>query len=192
MLVISFCAWLGFAYFNPNTASGRFLIKVRSNLTLRAKFSKLTCLQYRPGAWRWRQTGARYTAASIHMWERELTLCQHTTTLPRESPLCQLWTSHCQNVRKSSNSSDKCNTSTIFKARDCLIELKVRLSEREKTKCFIEANWFLHIHTIHHISIIILLPNFYSCACFLVITQYTRFVMLIFVSSNTNPSPFYL
>jgi len=49
MLVISFCAWLGFAYFNPNTASGRFLIK------------------YRPGAWRWRQTGARYTAASIHM-----------------------------------------------------------------------------------------------------------------------------
>lgn len=49
MLVISFCGWAGFAYFNPNTASGRFLIK------------------YRPGAWRWRQSGARYTAASIHM-----------------------------------------------------------------------------------------------------------------------------
>jgi len=49
MLLLSFCGWLGFAYFNPNTASGRFLIK------------------YRPGAWRWRQSGARYTAASIHM-----------------------------------------------------------------------------------------------------------------------------
>jgi len=49
MLVITFCGWLGYAYFNPNTASGRFLIK------------------YRPGAWRWRQHGGRYTAASIHM-----------------------------------------------------------------------------------------------------------------------------
>jgi len=49
MLVISFCGWLGYAYFHPNTSSGRFLIK------------------YRPGAWRWRQSGARYTAASIHM-----------------------------------------------------------------------------------------------------------------------------
>ena len=28
MLVITFCGWLGYAYFNPNTASGRFLIKV--------------------------------------------------------------------------------------------------------------------------------------------------------------------
>merc|ERR1719225_2118043 len=49
MLLLSFCGWLGYAYFNPNTASGRFLIK------------------YRPGAWRWRQSGGRYTAASIHM-----------------------------------------------------------------------------------------------------------------------------
>jgi len=49
MLLLSFSGWLGYAYFNPNTASGRFLIK------------------YRPGAWRWRQSGARYTAASIHM-----------------------------------------------------------------------------------------------------------------------------
>ena len=29
LLLLSFCGWLGFAYFNPNTASGRFLIKVR-------------------------------------------------------------------------------------------------------------------------------------------------------------------
>jgi len=49
LLVFTFFGWLGYAYFNPNTASGRFLIK------------------YRPGAWRWRQSGARYTAASIHM-----------------------------------------------------------------------------------------------------------------------------
>lgn len=49
MLVISLFGWVGYAYFNPNTSSGRFLIK------------------YRPGAWRWRQSGARYTAASIHM-----------------------------------------------------------------------------------------------------------------------------
>ena len=28
MLVITFCGWLGYAYFNPNTSSGRFLIKV--------------------------------------------------------------------------------------------------------------------------------------------------------------------
>jgi hypothetical protein len=49
MLVITLFGWVGYAYFNPNTSSGRFLIK------------------YRPGAWRWRQSGARYTAASIHM-----------------------------------------------------------------------------------------------------------------------------
>ena len=30
MLLLSFCGWLGYAYFNPNTASGRFLIKVGS------------------------------------------------------------------------------------------------------------------------------------------------------------------
>jgi len=48
-LVIALAAWVGYAYFNPNSSSGRFLIK------------------YRPGAWRWRQSGARYTAASIHM-----------------------------------------------------------------------------------------------------------------------------
>ena len=28
MLVISFLGWIGYAYFNPNTSSGRFLIKV--------------------------------------------------------------------------------------------------------------------------------------------------------------------
>ena len=32
MLVITFCGWLGYAYFNPNTASGRFLIKVNISL----------------------------------------------------------------------------------------------------------------------------------------------------------------
>jgi len=49
LLILALVAWVGYAYFNPNTSSGRFLIK------------------YRPGAWRWRQSGGRYTAASIHM-----------------------------------------------------------------------------------------------------------------------------
>lgn len=49
MLLLTLLGWTGYAYFNPNTSSGRFLIK------------------YRPGAWRWRQSGGRYTAASIHM-----------------------------------------------------------------------------------------------------------------------------
>ena len=29
VLVVTLCGWLGYAYFNPNTDSGRFLIKVR-------------------------------------------------------------------------------------------------------------------------------------------------------------------
>jgi len=49
LLILALVGWVGYAYFNPNTSSGRFLIK------------------YRPGAWRWRQSGGRYTAASIHM-----------------------------------------------------------------------------------------------------------------------------
>jgi len=49
LLVITFMGWIGYAYFYPHTWSGQILIK------------------YRPGAWRWRQSGARYTAASIHM-----------------------------------------------------------------------------------------------------------------------------
>lgn len=49
LLVISTLVWVAYAYFNPNTCSGRFLIK------------------YRPAAWKWRQSGGRYTAASIHM-----------------------------------------------------------------------------------------------------------------------------
>ena len=28
LLVFTFLGWLGYAYFNPNTSSGRFLIKV--------------------------------------------------------------------------------------------------------------------------------------------------------------------
>lgn len=49
LLVMTFFGWIGYAYFYPHTWSGQILIK------------------YRPGAWRWRQSGARYTAASIHM-----------------------------------------------------------------------------------------------------------------------------
>jgi len=49
LLVVCLVGWTGYAYFNPQTTSGQLLI------------------QYRPGAWRWRQGGARYTAASIHM-----------------------------------------------------------------------------------------------------------------------------
>ena len=32
LLVFTFFGWLGYAYFNPNTASGRFLIKVLSKM----------------------------------------------------------------------------------------------------------------------------------------------------------------
>jgi len=49
LLVFSLIGWVGYAYFYPHTWSGQILIK------------------YRPSAWRWRQSGARYTAASIHM-----------------------------------------------------------------------------------------------------------------------------
>jgi len=49
VLVVSLVGWTTYAYFTPHTWSGQLLIK------------------YRPGAWRWRQGGARYTAASIHM-----------------------------------------------------------------------------------------------------------------------------
>jgi len=49
VLVVSLVSWTTYAYFTPHTWSGQLLIK------------------YRPGAWRWRQGGARYTAASIHM-----------------------------------------------------------------------------------------------------------------------------
>ena len=68
MLVISFLGWIGYAYFNPNTSSGRFLIKVyRDHHFIVYKFINQVISQYRPGAWRWRQSGGRYTAASIHM-----------------------------------------------------------------------------------------------------------------------------
>jgi len=49
LTVVLIFGWTGYAYFYPHTWSGQLLIK------------------YRPGAWRWRQGGARYTAASIHM-----------------------------------------------------------------------------------------------------------------------------
>lgn len=48
-LVVTLVGWTGYAYFYPHTWSGQLLIK------------------YRPSSWRWRQGGARYTAASIHM-----------------------------------------------------------------------------------------------------------------------------
>lgn len=42
--------WVFYAYKNPQTSAGQFLIK------------------YRPAEWRWNQAGdTRYTAASIHM-----------------------------------------------------------------------------------------------------------------------------
>ena len=42
--------WVFYAYKNPQTGAGQFLIK------------------YRPAEWRWNQAGdTRYTAASIHM-----------------------------------------------------------------------------------------------------------------------------
>ena len=66
MLVITLFGWVGYAYFNPNTSSGRFLIKV-THICSHRIVSTFLLFQYRPGAWRWRQSGARYTAASIHM-----------------------------------------------------------------------------------------------------------------------------
>jgi len=50
LLITAAFSWTGYAYFFPHSASGQFLIRNR------------------PGAWRWRMGGARYTAASsIHM-----------------------------------------------------------------------------------------------------------------------------
>lgn len=50
LLITAAFSWTGYAYFFPHSASGQFLIKNR------------------PGAWRWRMGGTRYTAASsIHM-----------------------------------------------------------------------------------------------------------------------------
>ena len=66
MLFITMFGWVGYAYFNPNTSSGRFLIKVSFKFSL-IYINNFVKFQYRPGAWRWRQSGARYTAASIHM-----------------------------------------------------------------------------------------------------------------------------
>lgn len=50
LLIFLAFGWTGYAYFFPHSASGQFLIRNR------------------PGAWRWRMGGTRYTAASsIHM-----------------------------------------------------------------------------------------------------------------------------
>jgi len=50
LLIMLAFGWTGYAYFFPHSASGQFLIRNR------------------PGAWRWRMGGTRYTAASsIHM-----------------------------------------------------------------------------------------------------------------------------
>ncbi|XP_059615259.1 plexin domain-containing protein 2 isoform X2 [Phlebotomus argentipes] len=49
ILVLSGVLWVFYAYRNPHTKSGQFLI------------------QYRPSQWSWRRGEARYTAATIHM-----------------------------------------------------------------------------------------------------------------------------
>ena len=74
LLILALVGWVGYAYFNPNTSSGRFLIKVIVKNIICLNFKVETneelmnyFFQYRPGAWRWRQSGGRYTAASIHM-----------------------------------------------------------------------------------------------------------------------------
>ena len=48
-LALGVALWLLYAYKNPQTSSGQFLIK------------------YRPAQWRFNGNEARYTAASIHM-----------------------------------------------------------------------------------------------------------------------------
>ncbi|XP_067004983.2 plexin domain-containing protein 2 [Anabrus simplex] len=48
-MLLSVSLWVLYAYRNPHTASGQFLIK------------------YRPSQWSWRRGEARYTAATIHM-----------------------------------------------------------------------------------------------------------------------------
>lgn len=48
-LVFLAMGWVFYAYTNPHTSSGQFLI------------------QYRPNNWSWRRGEARYTAATIHM-----------------------------------------------------------------------------------------------------------------------------
>ncbi|XP_055716973.1 plexin domain-containing protein 1 isoform X2 [Phlebotomus papatasi] len=49
VLILSGVLWVFYAYRNPHTKSGQFLI------------------QYRPSQWSWRRGEARYTAATIHM-----------------------------------------------------------------------------------------------------------------------------
>ncbi|CAB3387956.1 Hypothetical predicted protein [Cloeon dipterum] len=49
VLVLSFVVWAVYAYFNPHSSSGQFLIR------------------YRPNQWQWRRGEARYMAATIHM-----------------------------------------------------------------------------------------------------------------------------
>uniref|UniRef100_A0A6B2ECC5 Putative extracellular protein tem7 n=1 Tax=Phlebotomus kandelakii TaxID=1109342 RepID=A0A6B2ECC5_9DIPT len=49
ILILSGVLWVFYAYRNPHTKSGQFLI------------------QYRPSQWSWRRGEARYTAATIHM-----------------------------------------------------------------------------------------------------------------------------
>ncbi|XP_055695197.1 plexin domain-containing protein 2 isoform X1 [Lutzomyia longipalpis] len=49
VLILSGVLWILYAYRNPHTKSGQFLI------------------QYRPSQWSWRRGEARYTAATIHM-----------------------------------------------------------------------------------------------------------------------------
>uniref|UniRef100_A0A1L8E3F4 Putative extracellular protein tem7 n=2 Tax=Nyssomyia neivai TaxID=330878 RepID=A0A1L8E3F4_9DIPT len=54
VLVLSGVLWVLYAYRNPHTKSGQFLIQLRG-------------YKYRPSQWSWRRGEARYTAATIHM-----------------------------------------------------------------------------------------------------------------------------
>ncbi|GAB0100567.1 Plexin domain-containing protein [Sergentomyia squamirostris] len=54
ILIMSGILWVFYAYRNPHTKSGQFLIQLRG-------------YKYRPSQWSWRRGEARYTAATIHM-----------------------------------------------------------------------------------------------------------------------------
>ena len=115
LLLLSFCGWLGFAYFNPNTASGRFLIKVRRRAADRSElFLSLNLpLSTGPGP----GGGDRAEPAIL----RPPYTCDVSSYSPiivptlsflatRISPLqslpAVLARTECQNCQKSSNSSE--------------------------------------------------------------------------------------
>jgi len=70
LLIFSVMCWMAYAYYNPHTPSGQFLIRVsfiRINYFVTSS-NDVNSLQNRPARWRWPgpHGDVRYTA-SVHM-----------------------------------------------------------------------------------------------------------------------------